>query len=103
MNNEDNGIDEDRGGELPVSRRKLIAEASAAGAVLVAGVAANQTDEFNVRAGGGAVIFSASDHSTGVNLAPGAGSWSAWSSPESKETSNPLSHGTRSKVYVNWK
>ncbi|MFC7229939.1 tail fiber domain-containing protein [Salinirubellus salinus] len=48
------------------------------------GVTATQDDEFKVQAGGGAVIFSSSDHSSGVNLRSGSGSWSAWSTRASK-------------------
>jgi|GEM_PF-1182256 len=47
-------------------------------------VVSDQTNEFKVQAGGGAVIFSASDLSAGVNLAPGGGSWTSYSSRAAK-------------------
>ena len=42
-------------------------------------------DEFNVYAGGGTRIFSSSDGSAGVQLAPGAGSWTSVSDRNAKE------------------
>jgi len=57
-------------------------------------VASTQTDEFKVQAGGGAVIFSASDHSTGVHLPPGSGSWTSWSSRAAKEDFAPVAPET---------
>lgn len=47
-------------------------------------VRSTEANEFKVQAGGGAVIFSSSDLSSGVNLQPGSGSWAAWSARASK-------------------
>ena len=47
-------------------------------------------DEFNVYCSGGARFFTNSSATTGVLLAPGAGSWSAVSNRDSKENIEPV-------------
>jgi len=52
-------------------------------------VTSNQTDEFKIQAGGGAILYSSSDLSQGVNLAPGDGSWSSVSTRTAKTSISP--------------
>ena len=47
-------------------------------------------DQFNIYAGGGTRIFSSSDGSTGVLLAPGGGSWTTVSDRNAKENIEPV-------------
>ena len=47
-------------------------------------------NEFNVYASGGTRVFSSSDGSTGVLLAPGAGSWTTVSDRNAKENVEPV-------------
>jgi hypothetical protein len=47
-------------------------------------------DEFKIQAGGGALVYSTSDRSTGVNLPPGGGSWNAASSRAIKSNVVPV-------------
>lgn len=47
-------------------------------------------DEFNVYAGGGVRLFSTSDGSSGVVLAPGSGTWSSVSDRDAKERVEPV-------------
>jgi hypothetical protein len=47
-------------------------------------------NEFKIQAGGGALVYSSSDRSTGVNLPPGGGSWNAASSRAIKSNVEPV-------------
>lgn len=71
------------------------------------GVRSTKDDEVKIQAGGGAVIFSESDHSAGVVLSSGSGSWNSWSSRSAKANVSPVDpaavlDGVRSLDVATW-